>query len=100
MITDDKIIKKRISIFYSRSANYIIILSIVLSLINIIISFLGLNKGLIDKFQYILVIAMVSIPFIGIIIAIHGFHSQKNRFFELLSIIILFSVIIAAILKI
>lgn len=100
MIIDDKIIKKKIAIFYGKSAKYIIVLSIISSLLNIIINFLDIKSGLIDKFQYILVIVMVSIPFIGITIAIQGFHSQKNRFFEFLSVIILFLVITAAILKI
>ncbi|MCA1927270.1 MAG: hypothetical protein LDL13_05880 [Calditerrivibrio sp.] len=100
MITDDRIIKTKISIFYSKSAKYIIVLSIISSFLNIVESFLNMDKSFIDKFQYMLVISMVLIPFIGIVIAIQGFHMQKNRFFELLSLLILFSIIIAAILKI
>lgn len=96
---DDKLIKQKIGLFYNKITQLTIIASIILTILHTILQFYKIDTTFINKLGLLIIIVFVSTPFVGIIISLIAFISERIKIFSIISIFIIISVLLATLFK-
>lgn len=96
---DDNLIKQKIGLFYNKITQLTIIASIILTILHTILQFYKIDTTFINKLGLLIIIVFVSTPFVGIIISLIAFISERIKIFSIISIFIIISVLLATLFK-